>query len=203
VTGYWFLDRSPDWNPPPELAAFLAAGPPPVCIGFGSMIYDREELVRLVERAWGGLRPPTMPANMVTVDWAPLNWLFSRMSAVVHHGGAGTTAEGLRAGAPTVVVPFFYDQFLWARRVFELGAGPRPIPRKRLDAESLAQAIPLATSDPEMRPRAAAVGAKIRAEDGVARAVAAFERHMRRSGGTAAAPSAEAAGTVAHSPTPF
>jgi sterol 3beta-glucosyltransferase len=127
---------------------------------------------------WGGLRPPELPRNMITLDWVPLNRLFPRMAAVVHHGGAGTTADGLRAGVPTVVVPFFFDQFFWARRVFELGAGPRPIPRKRLDAETLANAIRSAVTDPNMRRRAAAVGERILAENGVARAVAVFERHM-------------------------
>jgi UDP:flavonoid glycosyltransferase YjiC (YdhE family) len=124
---------------------------------------------------------------MFTIDWVPLNWLFPRMSAIVHHGGAGTTAEGLRAGVPAVVVPFFYDQFFWARRVFELGAGPKPVQRKRLDGETLAAAIRIAVSDPEMRRRAGEVAAQIRAEDGVARAVAAFEHHMCASGGKAPA----------------
>lgn len=214
VTGYWFLDRKSEWTPPPALAAFLEEGPPPVCIGFGSMTYDRAELVRVVERAlastgqravlltgWGGLRPPELPRNMITVEWAPLNWLFPRMAAVVHHGGAGTTAEGLRAGVPTVVVPFFYDQFFWARRVFELGAGPRPINRKRLDGDTLARAIRQATSDPEMRRRVAALGARIRTEDGVARAVAAFQRHVVRSGRNAPSAYADAAGAVPVNPT--
>jgi UDP:flavonoid glycosyltransferase YjiC (YdhE family) len=195
VTGYWFLDRSTDWSPPPALAAFLDDGAPPVCIGFGSMTYDRAELIRTVERALsssgrravlltglGGLRPSELPRNMIAIDWIPLKWLFPRMAAVVHHGGAGTTAESLRAGVPSVVVPFFYDQFFWGRRVFELGAGPRPIPRKRLDAAALANAIREATSDPEMLRRAGAVGKQIRAEDGVARAVAAFDRHLCHGG---------------------
>jgi len=191
VTGYWFLDQPTNWTPPPALGAFLDDGPPPVCIGFGSMTFDRNELVRVVARAldltgqravlltgWGGLRPPELPRNMITLDWVPLNRLFPRMAAVVHHGGAGTTADSLCAGVPTVVVPFFFDQFFWGRRVFELGAGPRPIPRKRLDAETLANAIRSAVTDPDMRRRAAAVGERILAENGVARAVTAFERHM-------------------------
>jgi len=191
VTGYWFLDQSTNWSPPPALAAFLDAGPPPVCIGFGSMTFDRTELVRIVARAldltaqravlltgWGGLRPPQLPRNMIAIEWAPLDRLFPRMAAVVHHGGAGTTADGLCAGVPTVVVPFFFDQFFWGRRVFELGAGPRPIPRTRLSAETLANAIQAAVTDPTMRSHAAAVGARIRAENGVARAVAAFDRFM-------------------------
>jgi sterol 3beta-glucosyltransferase len=196
VTGYWFLERSTEWTPPPALRDFLDAGPPPVCIGFGSMTYDRNELIRTIEDAlaltgqravllagWGGLRPPELPRNMITIDWVPLTWLFARMAAVVHHGGAGTTAESIRAGVPTVVVPFFYDQFFWGRRVFEIGAGPRPILRKHLAAKTLANAIQIATTDLEMRRRAAAVGARIRIEDGVGRAVATFERHLCPTGG--------------------
>jgi UDP:flavonoid glycosyltransferase YjiC (YdhE family) len=194
VTGYWFLDRSTDWTPPTALTAFLDDGPPPVCIGFGSMTYDRNELMRTMADAlalsgqravlltgWGGLRPAELPPNMFPVDWVPLNWLFSRVAAVVHHGGAGTTAEGLRAGVPTVIVPFFYDQSFWGRRVFELGVGPRPIPRKRLDARALAAAIRVAATDRDMRNRAASLSSRIHVENGVAAAVAAFERHVCRS----------------------
>jgi sterol 3beta-glucosyltransferase len=191
VTGYWFLDWSTDWTPPRDLVSFLEDGPPPVCIGFGSMTYDRTEMIETVMRAlavtghravlltgWGGLRPPESQSNMFAIDWVPLDWLFSRAAAVVHHGGAGTTAASLRAGVPTVIVPFFYDQFLWGRRVLELGVGPPPIPQKRLDAHKLAAALRVATADPAMRHRAAELASRIRAEDGVARAVAAFERHF-------------------------
>jgi UDP:flavonoid glycosyltransferase YjiC (YdhE family) len=193
VTGYWFLDWSTDWTPPRGLVSFLENGPPPVCIGFGSMTYDRTEVVDTVMRAlaltghravlltgWGALLPPELQRNVFAIDWVPLDWLFSRMAAVVHHGGAGTTAEGLRAGVPTVIVPFFYDQFLWGRRVFELGIGPRPIPRKRLDAHKLAAALRLATTDPAMRRRAAELASRIKSEDGVSRAVTAFERYFSR-----------------------
>lgn len=196
VTGYWFLDRSTDWTPPPALAAFLDDGPPPVYIGgFGSMT-NREpaELVRAVTRAlaltgqraivltgWGGLEPAELPPEIFAIDWVPFDWLLPRVAAVVHHGGAGTTAASLRAGVPTIIVPFFLDQFFWGRRVFELGAGPRPIPRKRLEAETLAAALRLATTNHEMRDRAAALGKQIRAENGVARAVAIFDRHLKRS----------------------
>jgi UDP:flavonoid glycosyltransferase YjiC (YdhE family) len=195
VTGYWFLDRATDWTPPPALAAFLDDGPPPVYVGgFGSMTNsDPTELARTVARAltltgrravvltgWGGVKPSELPREIFAIDWVPFDWLLPRMAAVVHHGGAGTTAASLRAGVPTVVVPFFLDQFFWGRRVFELGAGPRPIPRKHLDAETLAAAIGTATNDSVMRDRAAMLGAQIRAEDGVATAVAAFEDHLKR-----------------------
>jgi UDP:flavonoid glycosyltransferase YjiC (YdhE family) len=141
----------------------------------------------VVLTGWGGVHPAALPREILAVDWVPFDWLFPRMAAVVHHGGAGTTAAGLRAGVPTIIVPFFLDQFFWGRRVFELGVGPRPIPRRRLAADTLATAIRVAT-DSDMRGRAAALGARIRAENGVARAVATFERHMGPSAVAAARP---------------
>ena len=194
VTGYWFLERPVDWQPPSRLAAFLEAGPPPVYVGFGSMpSVDRERTTKLVlgalKRAGqrgvlaageGGLAVPAdADADTVgAIDAAPHDWLFPRMSAVVHHGGAGTTAAGLRAGKPTVICPFFGDQPFWGRRVAALGAGPEPIPQKRLAADNLAQAIQLAATDDAMRRRAESVGGHIRAEDGVAAAVAEIARQL-------------------------
>jgi UDP:flavonoid glycosyltransferase YjiC (YdhE family) len=106
------------------------------------------------------------------IDGAPHGWLFPRVAAVVHHGGAGTTAAGLRAGRPTVVCPFAADQPFWGARVHALGAGPPPIPQRRLTADTLAAAIDAAVRDPRMRRTAAALGDAVRAERGVARAVA-------------------------------
>lgn len=184
LTGYWFLEAEEAWTPPPALRAFLEAGPPPVYIGFGSMS-DRhpEETAALVlaavtragQRAvlmvgWGGMRAEDLPASVYMLDAAPHDWLFPRMTAVVHHGGAGTTAAGLRAGVPSLIVPYFGDQPYWGRRVAALGVGPAPIPRKRLTVEKLTAAIETAATDATMRRRAADLGAVIRAEDGVARA---------------------------------
>ena len=195
VTGYWFLDRGTDWTPPPALEAFLADGPAPVYVGgFGNMTNrDPRELARTVVRAlkmasrraivltgWGGLQPSELPREIFAIDWVPFDWLFPRVAAAIHHGGAGTTAASLRAGLPTMIIPFFLDNFFWGNRVFELGVGPRPIPRKRLEVGALASAIRTVTTDSDMRGRAAALGARIRAENGVARAVAAFERHIIR-----------------------
>ena len=155
VTWYYFLDAQIDWQPSPALQAFLAAGAPPVYIGFGSMAgRNPEQLATLVLEAlaqsgqrgllltgWGGLRPETVPDSVFVVDSAPHCWLFPRMAAVVHHGGAGTTAEGLRAGVPSVIVPFVLDQPFWGARVKALGLGPDPIPHKNLTADRLARAI--------------------------------------------------------------
>jgi sterol 3beta-glucosyltransferase len=186
VTGYWFLDAETDWMPPASLTEFLEAGEPPVYIGFGSMGSRNPEatahlVLQAVEKAgrraillsgWGGLRAENVPDSVYLVDSVPHDWLFPRMAAVVHHGGAGTTAAGLRAGIPTTIVPFFGDQGFWGRRVAELGVGTAPIPRKQLTVEKLAQAIQTATTDPVMRQQAANLGAKIRKEDGIANVVA-------------------------------
>lgn len=192
VTGYWFLDPPPGWEPPADLMAFLQAGPPPVYIGFGSMANSTPEAVAdlavgalaragqrgVLSAGWGGLRKDDLPASVFMTGSVPHTWLFPRMAAVVHHGGAGTTGAGLSAGVPSIVVPFFGDQPFWARRVFELGVGPRPIPRRRLTADALAEAIRAAVSDSGMRERAADLGRRIRSDDGIARAVQALIRPM-------------------------
>ena len=191
VTGYWFLDRPEGWRPPEDLVSFLSSGGPPVYVGFGSMP-DREpektlglmlEAIRLSGRravllSGGSKEPPEreLPETVHRVGGVPHDWLFPRMAAAVHHGGAGTTGAALRAGVPCVVVPFLGDQSLWAGRVGALGAGPAPIARKHLTAERLAAAIRAATGNEAMRDRAAEVGEGIRGEDGVARAVGLIDR---------------------------
>ncbi|NJL88962.1 MAG: glycosyltransferase family 1 protein [Coleofasciculaceae cyanobacterium SM2_1_6] len=192
VTGYWFLDAAPDWTPPPALMKFLE-GEPPVYIGFGSMgSRDPKATADLVLQAlaktkqrgillsgWNGLRQASLPDSVYLVDAVPHGWLFPRVAAVVHHGGAGTTAAGLRAGVPTITIPFFGDQGFWGQRVAALGVGTEPIPRQKLTVENLAQAIHKAVSDRTMNQRAANLGAKIRAEDGVAKAVEIIEEIER------------------------
>ena len=112
------------------------------------------------------------------VDSLPFGWLFPQMAALVHHGGAGTTSMGLRAGVPAIVTPFMGDQPFWGRRVYELGVGPQPIPRRHLTVDRLAGSIRAAVSDISMQEKAARLGERIRAENGVARAVAVIE-HRR------------------------
>jgi UDP:flavonoid glycosyltransferase YjiC (YdhE family) len=128
---------------------------------------------------WGGIGQSGLPDTVLKVDAVPHEWLFPRMAALVHHGGAGTTAEALRSGVPSIVAPFFADQPFWGQRVADLGVGPAPIPQKQLTAEKLEGAIRIAVSDAGMRDRAAALGQKIREEDGVARAIEAFHQHVR------------------------
>jgi sterol 3beta-glucosyltransferase len=112
------------------------------------------------------------------VEAAPHAWLFPRMAAVVHHGGAGTTAEGLRAGAPSVIVPFAVDQAFWGKRVQDLGVGPAPIPQKALTPGKLAQAIRATVEQAVIKRRAADLGEAIRAEDGVEAAVRAVKEYL-------------------------
>jgi sterol 3beta-glucosyltransferase len=181
MSGYWFLDAGSDWRPPDELATFLEDGPPPVYVGFGSAAPDPEgsraaALAALRRLGLRGVlvtgRSVMASPEVVEIEGAPHDRLFPRMAAVVHHGGAGTTAEGLRAGRPTAVFPSnFGDQLFWGRRVHALGVGPEPVPQKRLTAEGMVAAIHSITDDEGMRRRAAALGEKIQAEHGVARAV--------------------------------
>lgn len=125
---------------------------------------------------WSGMRKENLPDNAFLVNSVPHAWLFPRVAAVVHHGGAGTTAAGLRAGVSTVIVPFFGDQGFWRQRVADLGVGAAPIPRKQLTAERLAQAIQTAVNDRTVRQCAGNLGEKIRFEDGVANAVTIIQK---------------------------
>jgi sterol 3beta-glucosyltransferase len=185
-TGYWFLDEEEDWRPSNELLEFLDKGAPPVYVGFGS-IGDAaaaaqttglviEALKRSGQRGilatgWNGLSDiGNLPEEIFILESAPHAWLFPRMSAVVHHGGAGTTAAGLRAGVPSILIPFSNDQFAWGRRVYELGVGSKPIPRNKLNAERLSVAINEVLTD-QIRAAAKDLGSKIQSENGAATAV--------------------------------
>lgn len=194
VTGYWFLDTTEAWQPDPALQRFLEAGPPPVYVGFGSIpTADPQRMTTLVVEAlalagqrgllasgWGGLSATIKAENVLALESAPHEFLFPHVSAVVHHGGAGTTAAGLRAGKPTVICPFFGDQPFWGRQIAALGAGPEPIARKRLTSSALADAVSVAVKDERMRSRATSLGAAIRAEDGVKTAVELISRYLNR-----------------------
>ena len=156
IAGFYFLPLASSYLPPPDLKAFLEAGPPPIYIGFGSIVDDPDalsenffEAIRLagvralVSKGWSDLggSSAAIPPNIFILGNRPHDWLFERVSCVVHHGGAGTTAAGIAAGKPTVVVPFFGDQPFWGYMVARSRVGPRPIPAKLLTAENLAAAI--------------------------------------------------------------
>ncbi len=186
ITGYWFLDEEAGWQPPQGLLDFLQDGKPPVYVGFGSVgdATQAEQKTRLVIEAlklsgqrgvlvtgWNAMTKITdLPDSIFMLDSAPHSWLFPRMAAVVHHGGAGTTAAGFRAGVPSVILPYGNDQFAWGLRAFELGVGPKPVSQKRLSVEALAGAITTAIQ-PQIREAARTLGEKIRGEHGAENAV--------------------------------
>ena len=185
-TGYWFLEEEAGWKPSDGLLKFLKDGPPPVYIGFGSLSHSKSadqttqlmlEALRitgqrgLLATGWNGMtHREDLPDSVFMLESAPHSWLFPRMAAVVHHGGAGTTAAGLGAGVPSVIIPHANDQFAWGRRVHELGVGARPIPRKKLTVEKLADGIQFALSN-EVKDRAKELGMKIQNENGAEAAV--------------------------------
>lgn len=190
VTGYWFMDRDADWTPDAALTDFLEAGPPPVYVGFGSMPFQKGAASRtqsildaldatgqraILARGWGGLAASDLPSSIHMVDAVPHDWLFPRLAAVVHHGGAGTTAAGLRAGKPTIVCPFLGDQPFWGNVVHKLGVGPAPIRQYNLSVATMTAALDVVVNDTAMQARAAALGQQIRAEDGIARAIDIIE----------------------------
>ena len=190
ITGYWFVDETDDWQPPTSLLKFLQSGSPPVYIGFGSMSNrNPEQTADLVIQAlalanqraillsgWNGLQKNNVPDSIYMIDAIPHSWLFPRVSAVVHHGGASTVAAGLRAGVPSIVIPFFGDQPFWGQRIADLGVGTKPIPRKQLTAEKLANAVREVITNQEMRQRAEKLGRQIQAENGIKSAVEIFNQ---------------------------
>lgn len=194
ITGYWFLDPHPNWQPDPALTEFIKSTPKPIYIGFGSMGNPAKNestgkiilqaLAKTGQRAilstgWSGLgTDQPLPKNVFLIKNTPHRWLFPQMAAIVHHGGAGTTGAALSAGVPSLIIPHFGDQYYWGRRVAELGVGPEPIERKKLSAERLVAALSTALHDSGMREQAASLGAKISAENGVGKAVDVIRKYI-------------------------
>ncbi|KAF9691833.1 hypothetical protein EKO04_009908 [Ascochyta lentis] len=197
IAGFYFLDLAQSYTPEPALAAFLDAGEPPVYIGFGSIVVDDPNAMTkmimdavkitgrraLVSKGWGGLGADELgiPEGVFMLGNCPHDWLFKRVSAVVHHGGAGTTAAGIAAGRPTVVVPFFGDQPFWGAMVARAGAGPDPVPYKDLTAEKLAESINKAL-EPESLERAEELCNKIKQENGSQSGAQSFHQMLNCDG---------------------
>jgi sterol 3beta-glucosyltransferase len=195
VTGYWFLDTN-EWSAPSALEQFLAAGAPPVCIGFGSMSDNDSQsrtqsilaaLEKTNDRAilvagWGGLTQVQNDDRLFAIDQAPHHWLFPRCAAIVNHAGAGTTAAVFRSGIPGIPVPFFADQPFWANRAHHLGVATRPIQRRQLTADALTQSI-IAARSRELHARARRLGAQIEQEHGAEKAatlITNYLNHLRQ-----------------------
>lgn len=184
VTGAWQAPPAPDAHLREHVEAFLADGPPPVYVGFGSMFWGGKRNTEVVLRAlalWGGRAilqtgpggltpPPDLPPNLTYTRHADHALLFPRVAAVVHHGGAGTTAAALRAGRPSVILPLLGDQLFWGRRVAAVGASEPPVPLRQVGSEELAARIARAVSDPSLAAAAAQAGHRLAAEPGVAAA---------------------------------
>jgi UDP:flavonoid glycosyltransferase YjiC (YdhE family) len=193
ITGYWFLDAAEEFEPKAEVLEFLSNGSPPLSIGFGSMVEHEKEAIRQIvidalretnQRAvllggWSELDASAVPDFILCVKSLPHGWLFPRVAAAIHHGGAGTTAAALRAGVPNVIAPWFGDQFFWAERVQEIGAGPEPIPRKKLDAAKLSKAIRQALNNVQIQANAVQIGQNILGENGIETAVSMIESFAR------------------------
>ncbi|KAJ3453343.1 hypothetical protein MRS44_017590 [Fusarium solani] len=192
ITGFSFLSLANHYIPPPELVEFLEKGPPPIYIGFGSMVIDDPQALTqlifdavklagvraIVSSGWGGVGSgDNVPETIYLVGDCPHDWLFRRVSAVVHHGGAGTTAAGIAAGRPTVVVPFFGDQPFWGQMIARAGAGPEPVPFKEMTAETLAASIAFALKT-EVQQAVQEMAERISVEDGARGTAADFQERL-------------------------
>lgn len=191
--GYWFLPVPPGWTPSPGLTAFLTDGEPPVYIGFGSMVTGEAlRISRMVDEAleatglrgllyegWGGLTEAGFTkARIQTVGEMPHDWLFKKVSAVIHHGGAGTTASALHAGIPQVVVAHMQDQSYWGRKMHELGVSPPPLNSARISAAAVKKAMRTVCEDKAMQECARGIGTAIRAEQGLEKTLAVIEAYF-------------------------
>jgi sterol 3beta-glucosyltransferase len=202
VTGYWFLDN-PDhgWNPPEDLLEFLDKNRknkrPVVYIGFGSIVVEdpqamtksiveavqRSGVAAILSKGWSDRlqqkqnqnEEENYPPSIYPLKSVPHDWLFPKVNAVVHHGGAGTTAAGLRAGTPTIIKPFFGDQFFWGDRIDNMGIG---FCLKKLSADKLSDYLVKVTTDKKIIEKAALVGENIRSEDGVQNAIQAIYKDL-------------------------
>ncbi|KAK4935222.1 hypothetical protein LTR10_023684 [Elasticomyces elasticus] len=193
ISGFCFLNLASNYTPTPHLQAFLEAGPPPVYIGFGSIVLDDPdamtelifEVVRrtgqrvLLSKGWGGMGAERLriPDGVFMLGNVPHDWLFKHVSCVVHHGGAGTTAAGITAGRPTIVIPFFGDQPFWGAMIARAGAGPDPIPHKQLTPDKLVDAINFCLK-PESLERAKELASKMAAERGSDMGAQSFHRYL-------------------------
>jgi sterol 3beta-glucosyltransferase len=191
ISGFSFLKTGSNYQPPEDLVKFLKDGPPPVYIGFGSIVIEKpDELTKLifgavkragvralVSKGWGGLGEGEAPKDIFLLGNCPHDWLFQYVSCVVHHGGAGTSAIGIAMGKPTIVVPFFGDQPFWGAMIYRAGAGPEPVAYKNLTEEKLAESIKRAL-EPDIQSSVKEMSEKIAGENGSEDAAASFHNSL-------------------------
>ncbi|KAG0558077.1 hypothetical protein KC19_10G002800 [Ceratodon purpureus] len=194
VVGFCFLQQASEYKPPEDLVKWLEAGPTPIYVGFGSLpVSDPEGMTKtiieslketkqrgVINQGWGGLGKLAENLDFVyLVQDCPHDWLFPRCAGVVHHGGAGTVAAGLKAACPTTVVPFFGDQPFWGSRIYQRGVGPEPIPVDQFSVHMLVDAINFMLK-PEVKEKAVEISKAMEGEDGVQGACDAFHKHIRK-----------------------
>lgn len=191
ISGFSFLKSAANYAPPADLLEFLNAGPPPLYIGFGSIVVDdpnkltsmiygavkRAGVRALVSKGWGGIGGETPPEGVFLLGNVPHDWLFKHVSGVVHHGGAGTSAIGIALGKPTVVVPFFGDQPFWGAMISKAGAGPEPVPFKKMTEDTLYNSIVQALA-PDIKLNVKKMSEKIAGESGAETAAASFQQTL-------------------------
>eukprot|EP00250_Pteridium_aquilinum_P000922 c11106_g2_i1 orf=229-996(+) len=192
VVGFCFLNLSQDYKPPDSLVSWLKAGAAPIYVGFGSLPVENPDGMTqiivdallqtsqrgIINKGWGGIGTLKAPCDSIyLLENCPHDWLFPQCAAVVHHGGAGTTAAGLRAACPTTIVPFFGDQPFWGDRVHAKGVGPAPIPVGQFSLDKLVHAINY-MMDPQVKQRAIELAHAMENENGVVGAVDAFHKHL-------------------------
>ena len=187
-TGIWHFAQ-PNYTPPSELTYFLADGPPPLVITFGSMggsdghettkiLIDAVKMTNqraIIQAGWGLLGTKGMEKDIYCTEYVPHRWLFPKASCVVHHGGAGTTASVCYAKVPSVVVPHITDQPYWGKRLFDLGVAPKSLHRRNLTAKHLAKRIEQVLRTPTMTERAKTIGTQMESEEGLTTAVDLIE----------------------------
>ena len=191
MVGYWFVEEPGGWEPPVDLLAFIENSEPPLVVSLGAMSLGDEETLetaslfvdaiqrvgmRAIVQGWdAGVKQLALPPTIYAAGSLPHSWLLPLAAGVVHHGGLGTTSAGLQAGIPALVIPHIADQFYWGQQVHELGVGPAPISRSKLDPDSLVAALDELVHNDKRRPAASLLGEKIRAESGVDNAVHLIE----------------------------
>jgi UDP:flavonoid glycosyltransferase YjiC (YdhE family) len=197
VTGHLQLSKAQDFVPSQDLLEFLERGLPPVYIGFGSLTFNcnrkmTEALLLTLEKmkvrailsgAFAHIQNNSLPEHLFFIDSVPHDWLFPKVVAVIHHGGAGTTHAGLIAGKPTLIIPFVVDQFHWAKIVYRLGCGPKPLPVKRFSKERFQEAVQQLLNTESFRIESKKLSEKIEQENGVQQFINTFQEYCRNFSG--------------------
>lgn len=181
VTGYWFLPAPKNWQAPKKLVDFIAAGEAPIFAGFGSM-NKSEKVWRCTIEALKQTKKRCIilgdkkqlanfnlyeDGNFYILNNAPFDWLFPQMSMLIHHGGAGTTAIGVKSGIPNLIIPSIAEQRFWCNQIYKIGAAPKCVHRNKVSTAKIVAAINEMTNNKMMRLKAQQLALKIRQENGV------------------------------------